>query len=60
MPPGIGKYNIITPNNQLLIDDSEKNIKLWIENGGKGYIFDKTVRENESNKVKNLEFLLRR
>ena len=60
VPTGIEKYNIITPNNQLLIDDSEKNIKLWIENGGKGYIFDKTISENKSNKVKSLEFLLRR
>lgn len=60
VPPGIEKYNVITPNNQLLIDDSEKNIRLWIENGGKGLVFDKTINENKNNKVRSLEFLLRR
>lgn len=60
VPPGIEKHDIITPNNQLLIDDSEKNIRLWTENGGEGCIFDKTISENKDNKVRSLEFLLRR
>lgn len=58
--PGIEKYEVITPNHQLLIDDSEKNINLWIENGGKGLIFDKTINENNDCKVRSLELLLRR
>lgn len=60
VPPGIEKYNIITPNNQLLIDDSEENIRLWIENGGKGFVFDKKISKDKNNKVRSLEFLLRR
>lgn len=58
--PGIKKHDIIIPNGQLLIDDSEKNIKLWIENGGKGLIFDKTISHNTNEKVKSLKFLLKR
>lgn len=60
VPPRIEKYNVIVPNSQLLIDDSENNIKLWIENGGKGLVFDKTISKNKNNKVRSLEFLLRR
>lgn len=60
VPPGIKKYQIVNPNNQLLIDDSKKNIKDWIENGGQGLIFDSSIDENTSNKVKSLDFLIGR
>lgn len=60
VPPRIEKHNVITPNNQLLIDDSENNIKLWIENGGKGFVFDKTISKNKNSKVRSLEFLLKK
>lgn len=60
VPPGIKKHNVIIPNGQLLIDDSEKNIKLWIENCGKGLVFDKTISYDTSERVKSLEFLLKR
>ena len=60
VPPGVKKHNVVIPNRQLLIDDSEKNIKLWIENGGNGFIFDKKIDSNTNDKVKSLEFLLKR
>ena len=60
VPPGIKKHNVIIPNGQLLIDDSEKNIKLWIENCGKGIVFDKTISRDTIKRVKSLEFLLKR
>lgn len=60
VPPGVKKHDVIIPKGQLLIDDSNKNIKLWIENGGEGYIFDKELADNTKNKVKSLEFLLKR
>ncbi len=34
--------------------------RLWIENGGQGFIFDKTIPEDTNNKVKSLDFLLKR
>ncbi len=60
VPPGIKKHQLIIPNNQLLIDDSKKNIKGWIENGGQGLIFDSSIESNTYNKVKSLDFLIRR
>lgn len=60
VPPNVKKHNIVIPNDQLLIDDSKKNIKLWIENGGNGFIFDKTISDNTKDKVRSLEFLLKR
>ena len=43
VPPGVSKHQVVMPNHQLLIDDSKKNINRWIENGGKGLIFDSTI-----------------
>ncbi len=60
VPPGIKKHQVVIPNHQLLIDDSKKNIERWIENGGKGLIFDSTIDSNTTEKVKNLEFLIKR
>ena len=60
VPPGIKKYQVIIPNNQMLIDDSAKNIRGWIENGGKGLIFDTSIEENTPTRVRSLEFLLKR
>lgn len=60
VPPGIKKHQIIVPNNQLLIDDSKRNIKKWIENGGRGLIFDSTIDNDTNDKVKSLEFLIKR
>ena len=60
VPPGIKKHEMVIPNNQLLIDDSEKNVNNWILHGGKGLIFDKLIQKDEINKVKSLEFLLKR
>ncbi len=59
VPPGIKKYQVIIPNNQLLIDDSEKNINEWIENGGSGLIFDSTIDNDTHGRVRSLEFLTR-
>lgn len=60
VPPGIKKHQIVIPNNQILIDDSKKNVKYWIENGGRGFIFDLSILVDQDNKVKSLEFLLKR
>lgn len=60
VPPGVKKHQVVIPNNQLLIDDSKKNIKGWIENGGKGLIFDSTIDNDTDEKVKSLEFLIKR
>ena len=54
------QINIILPNEQLLIDDSEKNITGWINNGGNGLLFDENLTKNNKTRVKSLEFLLRR
>jgi len=59
-PPCVKKYQVVIPNNQLLVDDSSKNIKSWIENDGKGLIFDSTIDNNTNEKVKSLEFLIKR
>lgn len=60
VPPGVKKYQVVIPNHQLLIDDSKKNIKRWIENGGRGLIFDSTIDNDTDEKVKSLEFLIKR
>lgn len=60
VPPGVKKHNIIIPNGHLLVDDSEKNIKLWKENGGKGLIFDRTIPYETNERIKSLVFLLKR
>lgn len=60
VPPGIQKHQVVIPNNQLLVDDSKKNIYRWIENGGQGLIFDSTIDHDNEDKVKSLEFLIKR
>lgn len=60
VPPEIKKHQVIIPNNQLLIDDYEKNVLGWISAGGQGYIFDENIEQNTNKKVKSLEFLLKR
>lgn len=60
VPPGVNKYQVVMPNHQLLIDDSEKNINRWIENGGRGLIFDPSIDSDTHEKVKSLEFLIKR
>ena len=60
VPPGVKKHQVVIPNNQLLIDDSKRNIARWIENGGEGLIFDKSLEKDTKGKVKSLEFLLKR
>jgi len=59
VPPGVKKHEVIIPNQQLLIDDSKNNIKRWIENGGKGLIFEPTIERDNTEKVRSLEFLLK-
>lgn len=60
VPPGIKKYEVVIPNNQLLVDDSKKNIQGWMEHGGKGLVFDEYIDSDTDFKVKSLEFLLKR
>ena len=37
-----------------------QHIARWIENGGEGLIFDKSLEKDTKEKVKSLEFLLKR
>ena len=60
VPPGIKKYQVVIPNGQMLIDDSKKNVRTWKENGGTGYIFDKTIEQDTDERVRSLEFLIKR
>lgn len=60
VPPGIKKHQVVIPNNQLLVDDSKKNVHGWIENGGRGLIFDSTIDYDSESKVRSLEFLIKR
>ncbi len=59
VPPGVKKHQVVVPNGEILIDDSIKNIKGWINNGGIGYVFDESILENDKAKVKSLDFLLK-
>lgn len=59
VPPHIRKSQIYIPTNgEILVDDSEKNIKDWNIKGGRGILFcqDDNI---DDNKVKSLEFLLK-
>ena len=60
VPPKVNKHEVVLPNGQLLIDDSKRNIYGWIEHGGTGLIFDKALSEDTADKVKSLEFLLKK
>lgn len=60
VPPGIKKYEIVIPNQQLLIDDSTKNIKQWIEHGGKGLLFDEACQNEDDTRINSLRLLLKR
>lgn len=60
VPPGVKKHQMIIPNTQLLVDDSPKNINSWIENGGVGLIFDPSIDHDTYEKVRSLEFLIKR
>ena len=59
VPPHVNKSQIIVPNrDDLLIDDSKKNIDDWISSGGIGMCFCENLSNNEKGKVKSLKFLL--
>lgn len=61
VPPHIKKSEIYIPNSKtLLVDDSIKNIRDWNSKGGYGVLFDPEDKSEEKEKVKSLEFLLRR
>lgn len=51
VPKSVKKSLVVSANNNILIDDSKKNISDWIHNGGKGLLFD--------SKKDNLEILIR-
>lgn len=61
VPPHIKKSEIYQPkNNEILIDDSIKNINDWNEHGGTGILFSETDDNNiNTSKVKSLKFLLK-
>ena len=61
VPPHVKKTDIYIPyNNEMLIDDSLKNINDWNLSGGNGILFDEKGISNEKKKVKSLDFLLRK
>lgn len=60
VPPGVDKNEIVIPNGHILVDDSSKNISLWNNHGGIGYLFDQYASNDSNDKVRSLAFLLRR
>ena len=50
VPKSIKKSLVVSSKNNILIDDSKKNISDWISNGGEGILFD--------SKKDNLRFLI--
>lgn len=61
VPTHVKKSEAFIPSKEsLLIDDSKKNVKEWANAGGLGYLFDPEDKSDEQQKVKSLEFLLRR
>lgn len=61
VPPHVRKSQIYMPTqHEILIDDSQKNIDDWIKNGGNGILFDEMCEKETKNKVRSLEFLLKR
>lgn len=46
VPKSIMKSQIAIPKNNMLIDDSYKNVDDWKENEGVGILFDKTTHKN--------------
>lgn len=59
-PPDLNKHEVVEPKHQLLIDDSTNNINSWIRNGGVGLLFNPNLKEDTKDKVRSLEFLLRK
>ena len=61
VPPHVKKSEICLPTEtSLLIDDSQKNIDDWEDNGGIGFLFDGSENDlNGKKKVKSLHFLLK-
>jgi len=45
VPKELGKFSIVDPHNNVLIDDYSRNISDWINEGGKGIKFSK--KEND-------------
>lgn len=61
VPPHVKKSDIIMPSEDiLLIDDSIKQIGEWRGSNGTGYLFDPEDKSDDKQKVKSLEFLIRR
>lgn len=61
VPPHVDKSQIYIPvNNEILVDDSPKNIDNWNKFGGYGILFEENCEVETKNKVKSLEFLLKR
>jgi len=60
VPPHYKKSDIYYPSNgEILVDDTLKNIISWSENNGHGILFC-DEQDLNNNKVKSLEFLLKR
>lgn len=61
VPQHTRKTQIYIPNNnEILVDDSQKNINDWNINGGNGVLFEESCTFETATKVKSLEFLLRK
>lgn len=59
-PPHVKKSQIVIPDNNILVDDSKKNINDWNLNGGEGILFKSDYNDNDYKQVRSLEFLLKR
>ena len=43
IPREIGKHKVVNPSGNILIDDSEKKVRDWIQHGGIGILFNQNV-----------------
>ena len=60
VPPHYAKNEIYCPSNgEILVDDTLKNIISWNKSNGRGILFC-NEQDLKNNKVKSLEFLLKR
>lgn len=60
VPPHVKKSQVYIPTeNDVLIDDSLKNINDWNQHNGVGILFDEKAVTNEPRKIKDLKRLLK-
>ena len=60
VPGPFDKNEIVDATGNILIDDSEYNIKEWREAGGVGILFNSKLSTNTDDKIKRLDYILKK